>query len=398
MPAPGAGTPASSEGAPPFAQALDKASAQQRAATRDSEGVDSSSQKAEDRKAQARAVAKHTQAHPGHAAGAARRPASTEAAAHGVDPLACATSQESAVTDAVSQGVADEPGAPPEPRDTGDLAAWLAGLALPRADGSRADATVPGGRQARGDGGGAGLDPEGPVHTPRAALRQDVVSDMAQAGASTASLLQVPQTGAAVESRSAAEAAVHAAGLAPDAAAPKAGLDSGSALPAASTASAAGATLSTSASSAAATAFRAELHAALGSQEFAPALGTMLSVLVRDGIEHAQLRINPADMGPIEVRIRLDGSQAQVDFSAAQANTRQVLQDAVPALAGALRESGLTLTGGGVFEQPREQGGQPQARGEHAGLRSGEAPPDSLAPLAAAPRMPQARGVVDLYA
>ena len=38
--------------------------------------------------------------------------------------------------------------------------------------------------------------------------------------------------------------------------------------------------------------------------EFAPALGAQLSVLVRDGVEHAQLQLNPAEMGPIEVQHR----------------------------------------------------------------------------------------------
>ncbi len=104
---------------------------------------------------------------------------------------------------------------------------------------------------------------------------------------------------------------------------------------------------------------QAELRAPVGSNEFAPALGSQLSVMVRDGIEHAQLKLNPAEMGPIEVRISLDGTQAQVDFSAAHAATRQALQDAVPALAGALRENGLTLTGGGVFEQPASSAARP---------------------------------------
>jgi flagellar hook-length control protein FliK len=145
------------------------------------------------------------------------------------------------------------------------------------------------------------------------------------------------------------------------------------------------------------TPLQAELRAEVGSREFAPALGSQLSVLVRDGIEHAQLKLNPAEMGPIEVRISVDGSQAQVDFSAAQAQTRQALQDAVPALANALRESGLTLTGGGVFEQPRESrdeasahGRAPQAPEPHAG--------DDALPAAAMPRLPRARGVLDLYA
>jgi flagellar hook-length control protein FliK len=144
--------------------------------------------------------------------------------------------------------------------------------------------------------------------------------------------------------------------------------------------------------------FQAELKAAVGSNQFAPALGTQLSVLVRDGIEHAQLKLNPADMGPIEVRISLDGSQAQVDFSAAHAATRQALQDAVPALASALRESGLTLTGGGVFEQPREQRGDARQAGPRGAARSSDSVPGTVSPGIELSRMARARGVVDLYA
>jgi len=144
--------------------------------------------------------------------------------------------------------------------------------------------------------------------------------------------------------------------------------------------------------------FQAELRAALGSSEFAPALGTQLSVLVRDGIEHAQLKLNPAEMGPIEVRIRLDGSQAQVDFSASQAGTRQALQDAVPALASALRESGLTLTGGGVFDQPREPRGEARQQARQGTTGLSDTTRDNTSATAGLPRMPRARGVVDLYA
>jgi len=142
----------------------------------------------------------------------------------------------------------------------------------------------------------------------------------------------------------------------------------------------------------------AEVRADIGSKEFAPALGSQLSVLVRNGIEHAQLKLNPAEMGPIEVRISIDGQQAQVDFSAAQAHTRQALQDAVPALATALRESGLTLTGGGVFEQPRESRGDASAP-SHAGGRAAPEPAgDEPLPPSAVPRLPRTRGVLDLYA
>lgn len=144
---------------------------------------------------------------------------------------------------------------------------------------------------------------------------------------------------------------------------------------------------------------QSELRERVGSEPFAPALASRLAVFVRDGIEHAQLRLNPAEMGPIDVRIRLDGTQAQVDFSAAHAQTRQTLQEAVPLLAGALREAGLTLAGGGVFEQPRDAQSQQRhdapPRTDGGQGRTGTAAP--AAPAAAA-HPARARGAVDLYA
>jgi hypothetical protein len=153
-----------------------------------------------------------------------------------------------------------------------------------------------------------------------------------------------------------------------------------------------------------ATTFQAELAAAVGSDAFAPALGAQLSTLIRDGISQARLTLHPAELGPIAVHIRLDGEMAQVDFSAVHALTRQALEDAVPALASALRESGLTLSGGGVFEQPREardprerMPDTPQrSRGGHADGTSASGA-QSL-PAAEVMHRARGRGVVDLYA
>jgi flagellar hook-length control protein FliK len=56
-------------------------------------------------------------------------------------------------------------------------------------------------------------------------------------------------------------------------------------------------------------------------------------------------------MGPVAVQIVVDGSQAQVSFHAAQAETRQALEQSLADLAAALQSQGLTLAGGGVFQQ-----------------------------------------------
>ena len=101
---------------------------------------------------------------------------------------------------------------------------------------------------------------------------------------------------------------------------------------------------------------------------FAGALGVHVSLLARGGVQEAELHLNPADMGPVSIRIQLDGTDAQVQFGADLAQTRQAIEAGLPELASALRDAGFTLSGGGVSQ--------------HAGQRSGGeggAPPPGAA-------------------
>src|SRR5205814_8829590 len=96
--------------------------------------------------------------------------------------------------------------------------------------------------------------------------------------------------------------------------------------------------------------------------EFREALGVQVSVLARDGVQHAELHLNPADMGPISVQIALTGTQAQVDFGADSFATRQIIESGLPELAAALRDAGFTPAGGGGSQPPR---------GRHQGASGG---------------------------
>ncbi|MBC7729400.1 MAG: flagellar hook-length control protein FliK [Microbacteriaceae bacterium] len=135
---------------------------------------------------------------------------------------------------------------------------------------------------------------------------------------------------------------------------------------------------------------------------FAPEMAARLSVLAADGVQTAQLHLNPADMGPVAVQIVVEGQQARIEFQADQADTRAVLERSLPDLAAALRDSGLTLTGGGVFQQFAGQGPSgARARSEgNAPRRSGRDMSDALSalPVRTAPVARQTQGVVDLYA
>ncbi|MDR7334969.1 flagellar hook-length control protein FliK [Roseateles asaccharophilus] len=135
---------------------------------------------------------------------------------------------------------------------------------------------------------------------------------------------------------------------------------------------------------------QAAVQAPLNSPAFAPEMGTRVSLMAVDGVQRAELQLNPAEMGPVTVEIVVDGSQAQVSFQAAQAETRQVLEQCLPDLAAALQGQGLTLSGGGVFQQSaRDNGhgdGQPgnaNASGDGRGTPGGQVgePAASSAPV-----------------
>ena len=136
----------------------------------------------------------------------------------------------------------------------------------------------------------------------------------------------------------------------------------------------------------------------LASPEFAHALGVHMSVLTSEGVQRAELQLNPAEMGPVSVQIVIEGTSARIDFGADVAATRQVIEAGMPELAGALRDAGFTLAGGGVSQHSGGRHGSPHTPGDtgNGGRRTAEA--ESTAAQPAPQRRKVAAGGVDLYA
>ena len=141
---------------------------------------------------------------------------------------------------------------------------------------------------------------------------------------------------------------------------------------------------------------QAQIAASPDSPAFAPELGAQISTFVRQGVERAQLQLHPAEMGPVTVQILVEGAAAQVRLWADQPGTRLALEQAMPTLAGQLRESGLTLTGGGVFEQAQQTPEQAWHEARHGNGFRRDTPAEPAGPSLAAPT--RRRGVVDLIA
>jgi len=91
--------------------------------------------------------------------------------------------------------------------------------------------------------------------------------------------------------------------------------------------------------------------------DFAAALGVEVSMLVQDGVQKAELHLNPAETGPVSIHITLDGTAARVDFGADVAATRAAIERGLPELASALRDAGFTLAGGGVSQHANGRAG-----------------------------------------
>ena len=131
---------------------------------------------------------------------------------------------------------------------------------------------------------------------------------------------------------------------------------------------------------------------------FAQDLGLQISLLTRDGIQKAELHLNPSDMGPISVQIAMDGNQARVDFGADVAATRQAIEAGIPELASALRDAGFTLTGGGVSQQSSGRGDTGQSAAGSAGRVQRAASLSEFGQVHAAAQRLASPGSLDLFA
>lgn len=127
-------------------------------------------------------------------------------------------------------------------------------------------------------------------------------------------------------------------------------------------------------------------------QGFDDGFGARLVWMAEQRLGHAEIRLNPEHLGPIEVRVQVDGTQVSAEFHSAHASVRQTLEASMPRLRELLGQQGLQLNHADVGQ-----------RHSGSGQRSGENP--GVAVPAGAPRDAQAtgralrsRGLLDEYA
>jgi flagellar hook-length control protein FliK len=100
---------------------------------------------------------------------------------------------------------------------------------------------------------------------------------------------------------------------------------------------------------------QAALATPVQSQAWPGQLGQQLVQFVRlGGEQQVEMRLNPAELGPLSVTLKMTEQGAQAQFLAAHSQVRQVLEQAIPQLRETLAEQGITLGDTSVGEQRRQ--------------------------------------------
>ena len=133
----------------------------------------------------------------------------------------------------------------------------------------------------------------------------------------------------------------------------------------------------------------------LRGDHFGDTLGTQMTWMAEQKIGHAHIRVSPGDLGAIEVSLRLDGDRVHADFSSAQPEVRQALQDSLPRLREMLGQQGFQLAQADVGHRQQPQSSPAQSNASRGG-GDGTASTTDTAPRGVPVRI--ARGLLDAYA
>lgn len=142
----------------------------------------------------------------------------------------------------------------------------------------------------------------------------------------------------------------------------------------------------------------------LGTQEWQQSLSQHITLFTKQGQQTAELRLHPEDLGQVQITLKLDDNQAQLQMVSAHSHVRAALEAALPVLRMSLAESGIQLAQSSVssesFAGQQQSSSQQQQQASRSGNTGGfNEESDELLPAPAALQS-AARGnsAVDIFA
>lgn len=109
----------------------------------------------------------------------------------------------------------------------------------------------------------------------------------------------------------------------------------------------------------------------IDSEAWAPALSQQMLRMSASGMHTAQLNINPENLGPMQITLKLGEDQAQAMFVSAHESVRKAVEAALPQLRTTLAEHGISLGQTSVGADTHQPASQSSFAGDNPSSRSG---------------------------
>ncbi|NOY66333.1 MAG: hypothetical protein GXP13_02850 [Gammaproteobacteria bacterium] len=108
-----------------------------------------------------------------------------------------------------------------------------------------------------------------------------------------------------------------------------------------------------------------QLHQPINKPGWSEEFGNRLVWLSKEGVQEAKIRLTPANLGMIEIKISVENDQAKVSFLSQSSAVRDVIEGSLPRLREMMQESGVKLENVNVGSQPNTSDNKQQSHLHH---------------------------------
>ncbi|MDR1849677.1 MAG: flagellar hook-length control protein FliK [Zoogloeaceae bacterium] len=109
----------------------------------------------------------------------------------------------------------------------------------------------------------------------------------------------------------------------------------------------------------------ATLSTPVTSRAWGERLGEQIIWMTKNGQQQVELKLHPANLGPLSISLNMNGDKATINFTVATMEVRQAIEEALPRLREMMSAAGVSLGEADVDEQTRRETSAHDMTGRH---------------------------------